>query len=106
MSNWINIGHVDDIPRLGARVVPTEQGDIAIFRTADNTVFALADRCPHRNGPLSQGIVHGHIITCPLHNWRINLNDGTAISPDEGCTRSFQIQVDANGQLFLDVSLD
>jgi nitrite reductase (NADH) small subunit len=105
MSNRIHIGHLNDIPSLGARVVQTEQGNIAVFRTADDAVFALVDRCPHKSGPLSQGIVHGHTVTCPLHNLRINLEDGQAVAPDEGCTGRFAVHVDADGQLFLDVSL-
>ncbi len=99
----MNIGNIKDIPRLGARVVKTKEGDIAIFRTADDKVFALADKCPHKNGPLSQGIVHGHTVTCPLHNWRINLADGEAIAPDEGCAGHFKIDVDVDGQLVLDI---
>ncbi len=99
----MNIGNIKDIPRLGARVVKTEQGDIAIFRTSDDKVFALADKCPHKNGPLSQGIVHGHTVTCPLHNWRINLADGEAVAPDEGCAGHFKVDVDAEGELVLDI---
>jgi nitrite reductase (NADH) small subunit len=103
MPNRINIGHINDIPRLGARVVQTEQGNIAVFRTADDAVFALADSCPHKGGPLSQGIVSGNTVTCPMHNWRINLADGQAIAPDEGCTGRFAVHVDAEGQLFLEL---
>jgi nitrite reductase (NADH) small subunit len=99
----MNIGNIKDIPRLGARVVKTTEGDIAIFRTADDKVFALADKCPHKNGPLSQGIVHGHTVTCPLHNWRINLADGQAVAPDEGCAGRFKIDVDAEGELVLEI---
>lgn len=99
----MNIGNIKDIPRLGARVVKTTEGDIAIFRTADDKVFALADKCPHKNGPLSQGIVHGDTVTCPLHNWRINLADGQAVAPDEGCTGHFKIEVDAEGELSLEI---
>ena len=84
--NWITVGTLDDIPRLGARVVSTARGDVAIFRTGDDQVFALDDRCPHKAGKLSQGIVHGHSVTCPLHNWVIDLEDGQAHAPDQGCT--------------------
>lgn len=105
MSNQINIGSINDIPSLGARVVQTSLGEIAVFRTADDMVFALANRCPHKGGPLSEGIVSGQTVTCPLHNWRINLNDGQAVAPDEGCTNSFVVHVDAEGQLFLEMPL-
>jgi len=95
MSNWIEIGAVEDIPQLGSRVVETVKGDIAVFRAADDHVFALRDKCPHKAGPLSQGIVHGHTVTCPLHNWKINLASGEAQSPDEGCTSKYEAKVEA-----------
>jgi nitrite reductase (NADH) small subunit len=104
MENDIHIGHINDIPRLGSRVVQTEQGSIAIFRTADDSVFALADRCPHKGGPLSQGIVYGHTVTCPLHNLCLNLEDGQAIAPDKGCVKRFVVHVNVDGQLFLKMS--
>jgi len=92
-DGWIHVGALDDIPALGSRVVKAPAGDIAIFRTSDNQVFALLDRCPHKNGPLSQGIVHGQRVTCPLHNWVIQLEDGHATAPDVGCTPAYPIQV-------------
>jgi len=82
---WHDVGLIDDIPRLRARVVTTPDGDIAVFRTADDNIFALQDCCPHKAGKLSQGIVHGNSVTCPLHNWVIGLADGQAQAPDEGC---------------------
>jgi nitrite reductase (NADH) small subunit len=100
MNNWIDIVAVNDIPRMGARVVKTETVDIAVFRTADDTVFALRDECPHRKGPLSQGIVHDTTVTCPLHNWKIDLASGKAKAPDEGCTRNFPVKVE-NGRVYL-----
>jgi nitrite reductase (NADH) small subunit len=94
MSNWIEIGTLNDIPVLGSRIVRTVSGDIAVFRTADDEVFALDDRCPHKGGPLSQGIVHNKRVTCPLHNFVIELKSGTAVAPDEGCTRAHPIKVE------------
>jgi nitrite reductase (NADH) small subunit len=82
---WTDIGTLADIPKLGARIVTTIAGDIAVFRTADDEVFALYDRCPHKNGPLSQGIVHGRSVTCPLHGWVLALETGEAKAPDTGC---------------------
>jgi nitrite reductase (NADH) small subunit len=94
MSEWKTICRIDDIPVLGARRVARPQGmDVAIFRTEDNQIFALLDRCPHKGGPLSQGIVFGNRVACPLHNWTIDLADGCAQAPDEGCTPRFQVQV-------------
>ena len=102
MTQWTAICRVDDILPLGARRVARAQGlAVAVFRTADDRVFALLDRCPHKGGPLSQGIVFGDAVACPLHNWAIKLSDGNARSPDEGCTPAFACKVDA-GQVFLD----
>ncbi len=91
---WIEVGYLEDIPRLGARVVRTTQGDVALFRTAGDEVFALRDQCPHKGGPLSQGIVHGRRVTCPLHNWVIELDTGTAVAPDEGRTACYPAKVE------------
>ena len=102
MSEWVTICRVQDIPKLGARRVARDAGvDVALFRAADDQVFALLDRCPHKGGPLSQGIVFGHHVACPLHNWSIGLNDGCARAPDEGCTTSFKVRV-ADHQVSLD----
>jgi len=81
--NWISIGSLSDIPRRGARCVDTPQGKIAVFRTADDQVYAIDDHCPHKGGPLSQGIVHGAAVTCPLHNWVISLETGKALGAKE-----------------------
>ena len=96
MSSWQEIGKLEDIPVLGARVVKDREGDIAIFRTANNEVFALRDSCPHKGGPLSQGIVHGNKVTCPLHNWNIDLETGEAVAPDEGCAARYLLKIDDN----------
>lgn len=85
--SWIDIGAADDIPLRGARCVATPRGKIAVFRTAEDRLFALEDRCPHKQGPLSQGIVHGKNVTCPLHDWVISLETGRAQGADEGAVR-------------------
>ena len=103
MSTWKTICKVDDIPVLGSRRVARSCGtDVAIFRNSEDKVFALLDRCPHKGGPLSQGIVFGESVACPLHNWTIGLNDGCAKAPDEGCTTKFSVKVE-NGTVHLDV---
>lgn len=104
MKEWKAICRVDDIPVLGARCVARPQGlDVALFRTAADEVFALLDRCPHRGGPLSQGIVFGRSVACPLHNWTIGLADGRAQAPDEGCTAHFAVRVE-DGMVYLDAA--
>lgn len=92
-ENWITIGKLSDIPKQGARVVNAPDGNIAIFRTVDDEIFALRDQCPHKGGPLSQGIVSGKKVACPLHDWKINLDSGIAVAPDEGCAASFPVRV-------------
>ena len=98
--NWTDIGALDDIPREGARVIKTTFGCVAIFRTATDRVFALDDRCPHKGGPLSQGIVHGTAVTCPLHNWVISLENGKALGADEGAVRTIPVRIEGE-QLFI-----
>ena len=103
VREWRQICRVDDIPVLGSRRVARPSGlDVAVFRNAEGEVFALLDRCPHKGGPLSQGIVFGTSVACPLHNWTIGLDDGCAKAPDEGCTTRFQVKVD-NGTVHLDL---
>jgi nitrite reductase (NADH) small subunit len=102
MNTWTPICRIHDIPVLGARRVARDEGmPVAIFRTADDEVYALLDRCPHRGGPLSQGIVHGAAVACPLHNMNVELATGTARAPDEGCTPTFACKVEA-GRVYLD----
>lgn len=91
---WREIGFVDDIPRRGARTVRHDGEEIAVFRTGSDRVFALHDSCPHKQGKLSQGIVHGESVTCPLHGWVIGLADGGARAPDEGCARTVPVRLD------------
>lgn len=103
--SWIDIGHIDDIPLRGARVVKTPVGCIALFRTAGNEVFAASDRCPHKGGPLSEGIVHGQSVTCPLHNWVFDLNSGQAQGADEGQIATYPVQLDGDRILLDSTSL-
>ncbi|MBF0183312.1 MAG: nitrite reductase small subunit NirD [Magnetococcales bacterium] len=98
MNGWHYIGSLQDIPQQGSRIVEAGSlGNIAVFRTHGDQVFALADRCPHRHGPLSPGIVHGDKVTCPLHGWTIDLATGAALGADHGCTRPFAIRNEADG---------
>ncbi|MDF2900850.1 MAG: nitrite reductase small subunit [Phenylobacterium sp.] len=99
---WIDVGAVTDIPRRGARRLPSPRGDIAIFRTGDGAVFALMDACPHKGGPLSQGIVHGQSVTCPLHGRVIDLATGEGVGADKGsrCAPVVPLEV-RDGRLWL-----
>lgn len=101
--HYYDICAIDEIPRLGSRIVAAPAGDIAVFRTADDRVFALNDQCPHKGGPLSQGIVHGDRVACPLHGWLIQLESGAAVAPDEGCVKRHEAKVE-NGRVLLRVA--
>jgi nitrite reductase (NADH) small subunit len=104
MTEWKVICRVEDIPILGSRRVTRAKGlDVAVFRNDSNEVFALLDRCPHKGGPLSQGIVFGTSVACPLHNWTIGLCTGQAAAPDEGCTPKFAVKVE-DGQVSLNAA--
>ncbi len=106
MSEWKIICRVDDIPVLGARRVTRAQGmDVAVFRSATDEIFAVLDRCPHKGGPLSQGIVFGTSVACPLHNWNIELTNGCVREPDVGCTQKFSVKVENDSVHLMPVEL-
>lgn len=102
-SDWLKVGKFTDIPQMGARVVRTKECDIAVFRTAEDEIFALRDSCPHKQGPLSQGIIHGKKVACPLHDWKVHLDTGLAVAPDEGCTASYPVRIE-NGEIYISLS--
>ena len=99
-AEWVDVGAAADILPRSARVVRTAERDVAVFRTASDTYFAIDNRCPHRGGPLSEGIVHGESVTCPLHNWVISLETGRSLGADEGCVATVPIRVE-DGRLYL-----
>jgi nitrite reductase (NADH) small subunit len=101
--SWFDIGSLDQIPKRGARLVKTPRRDIAVFRTAGDEVFALENRCPHRGGPLSEGIVHGRKVACPLHNLIVDLESGDAAGDGQGCARSFPVKIE-KGRVYLEMS--
>ena len=103
-ENWLDIGTVAEVPYRGSRIVKTARGDIAIFKAMDGRIFALWDKCPHKGGPLSQGIVNGHSVTCPLHNWVIGLETGEVQGPDKGCARKVAVKVEDN-RIYLEAEI-
>ncbi|WP_068313666.1 nitrite reductase small subunit NirD [Polycladidibacter hongkongensis] len=92
-KNWLEIGRLEDIPPRGARKVKLGSVTIAVFRSANDEVFALEDNCPHNAGPLSEGIVHDDCVTCPLHNWVISLKSGEPQGADEGAVRRYSVEL-------------
>ena len=103
MTDWIDIAALDDIPQRGARVVKTRAGCVAVFRTAADEVYALDNACPHKQGPLAEGIVHGSAVTCPLHNWVISLETGLVQGNDEGQVATYPARVEG-GRILLDTT--
>jgi nitrite reductase (NADH) small subunit len=101
MTDWIDIAALEDVPQRGARIIKTALGCVAVFRTADDEVFALDNACPHKAGPLAEGIVHGKSVTCPMHNWVISLETGEAQGADEGSVATYPARVDG-GRILLD----
>ncbi len=102
MKGWQKVCALEAIPQLGARVMKSALGNIAVFRNAEDEIFALLDKCPHKGGPLSQGIVFGRKVACPLHGWNIALDDGNAVAPDVGCAQRFETKVE-NGVVLLKI---
>ena len=103
MQDWYEVGSLDDIPRRGARCVMSPEGRIAVFRTIDDQVFATEDRCPHKGGPLSQGIVHGTVVTCPLHGMVLSLERGTALGADTGKVKTIPVRIEGD-RLFIQLA--
>ena len=100
-GEWLDIGEVSQVSPGNARTLPVQGGEeIAVFHTLDNQFYALINKCPHKAGPLSEGIVHGHVVTCPLHNWNISLKTGEALGEDSGCVPTIPLRVDA-GRIYL-----
>ncbi len=101
-SQWHDIGTIDQIPTLGARVIERQQGNIAVFKMTTGEILAVLDQCPHKGGPLSQGMMFGDQVSCPLHQWTINLRTGKAQEPDEGCTARFNTKV-VNNRVYIEI---
>ena len=102
--SWIDIGAVEDVPLRGARRIRTPLGCVAVFRTDEDTVFATSNTCPHKGGPLAEGIVHGQQVTCPLHNWVFDLETGEAQGADEGRIATYPAKVEA-GRILIDAAV-
>ena len=79
-GHWIRVGLCTDIPSREGRVVQFGDREIAVFNLGDRFT-ALDNRCPHKGGPLSDGIVAGTAVVCPLHAWRVNLDSGDVERP-------------------------
>lgn len=96
MSKWIKITQTENIPSMGSRVIQYGELEIAVFKTRDGSIFAINNECPHKQGKLSEGLVHDHVVTCPMHNWDIDLKSGTALGNDSGCTNTYDSKIEDN----------
>ena len=96
MSKWIKITEIENIPSMGSRVIQYGELEIAVFKTRDGSIFAINNQCPHKQGKLSEGLVHEHVVTCPMHNWDIDLKNGKALGSDSGCTNTYESKIEDN----------
>jgi len=103
-QEWHSVATLTEIPLRGSRRIVQGENKIALFRTAEDKVYALKDSCPHAGGPLSAGIVHDGCVTCPLHNWVISLESGQAQGADSGSTPTYPVRV-VNDQVELKLEL-
>ncbi|WP_200760816.1 nitrite reductase small subunit NirD [Effusibacillus dendaii] len=92
-KTMVEIGNIHDLPLQTGRVVKVNGREIAVFRISSGDVRAVENRCPHKNGPLAEGIVAGEYVFCPLHDRKINLNDGNVQAPDSGCVTTYRVDV-------------
>lgn len=103
--NKFRIGHVADIDEKGARTFRVQDTEIAVFKLSDGSLHAIENRCPHKGGKLSEGMVCGTAVHCPLHDWRIDLRNGKVHEPDEGCLNTFKTEVDGNsGEIYITIA--
>ncbi|MFW7381538.1 MAG: nitrite reductase small subunit NirD [Oligoflexus sp.] len=93
-KNWYLIGTIHDIPRQGAQLLQFGDRQLGIFRTYQDEFYAINAQCPHAGGPLTEGLIHGHYVSCPLHDWTINLKTGICQAPDEGQVSCYPLLID------------
>ena len=102
MIKWYKVTNIDNVPFMGSRVVEIADIEIAIFKTKDGSIFAINNTCPHKKGKLSEGLVHESIVTCPLHNWNVDLKSGEALGNDSGCTNVYETKI-VDGIIYLGI---
>ena len=96
------LGPVSRVPPGEGRVYSVDGENIAVFRTRGGEVYAVQAACPHRGGPLADGLVGGTTLICPLHAWKFDLSTGEALFGDCGI-RTFPVRVDEEGRILLTV---
>lgn len=99
-TQLVKVAHVDEIPYQVGKEVSVDNIEIAIFRLSSGKFKAVENRCPHKQGPLSEGIVSGEFVFCPLHDWKIDLTSGDVQKPDDGCVQTYSVEV-MNNEVFI-----
>lgn len=102
-GNWHSVCQLEEIPRFGGRTVRAGPTEIAVFRLGDDRIRAVENRCPHKQGPLAEGIISGDTVICPLHARKINLESGAVLPPDSGCVKTYPVKVE-NNTVFLQLN--
>ena len=94
-KKWVRMARCEDIPLREGRSIRAGEGEIAIFNLGDR-FLAVSNRCPHRGGPLSEGIVSGGMVVCPLHAWKVGLETGEVARPANtlACVETFRVRVE------------
>lgn len=96
----IKIMSAADLPVQIGKEVRIKDTFIALFRLANGDIRAVENRCPHKNGPLAEGIVSGEFVFCPLHDWKISLQTGEVQKPDDGCIQTYEVQI-IDGDIYI-----
>jgi nitrite reductase (NADH) small subunit len=91
---WHKVCKVADIKPKTSQKITAGELTLALFHLTDGRFMTIEDRCPHQDGPLSDGIITGSIVTCPLHNWRINLISGETLPPDCECIKTYKTKIE------------
>lgn len=96
----IEISSVEQLPEKLGKCVKVRDMELALFRSSSGQIYALENRCPHKGGDLSQGIVSGEFVFCPLHDWKICMKDGKVQEPDHGCVKTYKVEMN-DDKLFI-----
>ncbi|MCM3714684.1 nitrite reductase small subunit NirD [Alkalihalobacillus oceani] len=89
----VKVARLDELSIGLGKKVEIAGEEIALFKQEDQGVHAIQNRCPHKGGPLSEGIVSGEHVFCPLHDWKVNVRDGIVQAPDEGCVKRYEVDI-------------
>lgn len=96
----IKVAAVDEIPQKLGKTIYIGPHEIALFHLETGEFRAIENRCPHKGGVLVEGMVSGEHVFCPMHDWKINVNDGQVQKPDNGCVKTFKVEVE-NNEVFI-----